>query len=183
MKFTILVFVCFFFSVDLTKAQNQYSRDIELLNYLVCTVEENALVDSRLISWKSLGYNSFSKINPINFNFGRNQGNEKRLDFRSLLHQDQILKINEMLESELPLEIDSEILFCNAKLNYAKGIVPKKTIYSYSYPMVINGKDQELYGLILGGETFELNYELKLKLYVKRKDSWELIYEELLGFS
>ena len=105
------------------------------------------------------------------------------MDFRSLLHQDQILKISEMLESELPLEIDSEILFCTAKLNYAKGIVPKKKIYSYSYPMVINGKDQELYGLLLGGETFELNYELKLELYVKRKDSWELIYEELLGFS
>ena len=79
MKFTILVFVCVFFSVDLTKAQNQYSRDIEMLNYLVCTVEENALVDSRLISWKRLGYNSFSKINPINFNLGRNQGDESLL--------------------------------------------------------------------------------------------------------
>ena len=62
MKFTILVFVCFFFSVDLTKAQNQYSRDIELLNYLVCTVEENALVNSRLISWKNWGYDSYSDL-------------------------------------------------------------------------------------------------------------------------
>lgn len=183
MKFFILIFVCFFFSVGLTIAQNQYSRDFELLNYLACTVEENALVNSKLISWKNSGYNSFSKISPINFNFGRNQGEQKRLDFRSLLDQDQILKINEVLESELPLEIDSEMLLCSAKLNYAKGFVPKKTIHSYSYPIVMSGKDQELYGLILGSETFELNYELNLKLYIKREDSWDLVYEELLAFS
>jgi hypothetical protein len=183
MKLTILVFLCFFFFEGITKAQNQYSRDIELLNYLACAIEENALVNSRLISWKNSGYKSFSKINPINFSFGRHQAGEERLDFRSLLDQDQILKINEVLESGLPLEIDSEMLLCSTKLNYAKGIVPKKTIYSYSYPIVIKGKDQELYGLVLVSETFELNSETKLKLYVKREDSWDLVYEELLAFS
>jgi len=92
-------------------------------------------------------------------------------------------RIEHKLKSSSSLTINIDYFTCKDKLNKTKGFVPKKTIYSYSYPILLKGTNQELYGIILEQETFELNTEISLKVYVKRSGSWELVYEILKGFS
>lgn len=156
------------------------SQEYDLINYLACEVNDSALVDEKLLSWKDWGYNSLTELVIKHNNLGGRMGD---FDLDSLLDEDTRRRIEQILKSSSSLTINIDDLNCKDKLSKTKGFVPKKTIYSYSYLILMKGKDQDLYGIILEQETFEINNELKFKVFVKRSDSWELVYETLRAFS
>jgi hypothetical protein len=162
------------------ETQSKYSKEYDLINYLACEINDSALVDERLLLWKDWGYDSYPELITKYKNLVGSSGN---FDLDIHLNEEDRRRIEEIFKSSTPLLIDLDYLNCKDKLNKAKGFVPKKTIYSYSYPILIKGTDLELYGIVLEDVTFELNSELKLKVFVKRSGSWELVYETLRAFS
>lgn len=156
------------------------SNDYDLISYMACEKNDDALVNEHLLSWKNWGYNSYSDLPTKIKNSREGLGN---FDLDSLLDEKDRKRIEQILTSSGSLTLKSEALSCKVNLNKTKGFVPKKTIYTYSYPILLKGTNQELYGIILEQETFELNSEIWLKVYVKRSGSWELVYEILKGFS
>ncbi len=114
----------------------------------------------------------------------KNLSNSKKsFDLDSLLDENDRRKIEQKLKSNKHLLIDIKCLNCKDKLNKTKGFVPKKTIFSYSYPIISEGIDKEIYGIILESEVFEINYTLRLKVFKKQNESWDLVYQEDLAFS
>ncbi|MDO8968531.1 hypothetical protein [Algoriphagus sp.] len=166
--------------IGVTKTKKEYSKEYDLINYLACETNEYALVDERFLSWEDSGFNSYSDLPTKNKNSVGGLGN---FDLDSLLDEKDRRRIEHKLKSSSSLTINIDYLTCKDKLNKTKGFVPKKTIYSYSYPILLKGTNQELYGIILEQETFEINNELKIKVFLKRSDSWELVYESLIAFS
>jgi hypothetical protein len=162
------------------ETQSKFSDEFDLINYLACEKNDSALVDEQLLSWKNWGYDSYSDLPTKIKNLSNSKGN---FDLDSLLDEKDRKRIEQILTSSGSLTLKSEALSCKVNLNKTKGFVPKKTIYTYSYPILIKGTNQELYGNILEQETFELNSEIWLKIYVKRSGSWELVYEIQKGFS
>ncbi len=158
------------------ECRNEY----DLINYLVHEKKDSALVDERLLSWREYGYESFKKLNSKNYNLG---GQLEKFDLDGLFDEEQKQLIDEFLQSRYPGKVNLGSISFKNKIIKTKGSVPKKTIYSYSYPIVLKGIDEELYGIILERETFEVNNELKLKVFVKRSYSWELVLETLKEFS
>lgn len=141
---------------------------------------EYALVDERFLSWEESGFNSYSDL-PTKI---KNLSNSKRsFDLDNLLDQNDKRKIEQILKSSSSHLIGLDCLNCKDKLNNTKGFVPKKTIFSYSYPIISEGIDKEIYGIILESEVFEINYTLRLKIFKKQKDTWNLVYQEDLAFS
>jgi hypothetical protein len=175
-----LVSIFLFGLLNVQQTYSVESHEYDLINYLACEVNDSALVDEKLISWKDWGYNSLTELITKHKNLGGSIGN---FDLDSLLDEDARRRIEQILKSSSSLTINVDYLNWNDKLNKAKGFLPKTKIYSYSYPILMKGSDQELYGIILEQETFEINNELKLKVFVKRSDSWELVYETLRAFS
>ena len=155
-------------------------EEYDLINYLACEVNDSALVDEKFLSWKDWGYNSLTDLITKHKNLGGRMGD---FDLDSLLGEDSRRRIEQILKSSLPLTINIDYLNCKDKLNKTKGFVPRETIYVYSYPILIKGRNKELYGIILEQKTFEINSELNLKVFLKRSDSWELVYETLRAFS
>lgn len=162
------------------ETQSKYSKEYDLINYLACEINDFAIIDERFLSWKNWGYDSYSKLPTKIKKLSKDQGS---FDLDSLLDENNRRQIEQVLKSSSPLLIDLDCLDCKDKIIKTKGFVPKKTIYSYSYPILLKGTNQELYGIVLEQETFEINNELKLKVFVKRSDYWELVYESLIAFS
>ncbi|GMQ28890.1 hypothetical protein [Algoriphagus confluentis] len=160
--------------------QCKNSSEYDLINYLSCGVNNNILIDEELLIWKDWGFDSYSDLPTKNIN---SRGGFQTFDLDSSLTQKDKEKIEHILASKATLIIEFDKLSCKEKLYKAQGFIPKKTIYSYSFPILLKGKNQEFYGIVLEQKTFELNSEIKLKVFVRQSDSWECVYEELLGFS
>ncbi len=161
------------------ETQSECSKKYDLINYLACEVNDSALVDEKLISWKDWGYNSYTELITKHKNLGGIGG----FDLDSPLNEDDRRQIEQILKSSSSLTINLDYINCKDKIINNKVFLPKKTIFSFSHPIIMKGSDQELYGIILEQETFEINNELKLKVFIKRSDSWELVYETLRAFS
>lgn len=174
------VFLASLLLISVPDTKKEYRNEYELINYLTCEINDFALVDERFLSWKNWGYDSYSDLPTKIKNSREGLGN---FDLDSLLDEKDRKRIEQILTSSGSLTLKSEALSCKVNLNKTKGFVPKKTIYTYSYPILLKGTNQELYGIILEQETFELNSEIWLKIYVKRSGSWELVYEIQKGFS
>lgn len=162
------------------ETQSKYSKEYDLINYLACEINDSALVEERFLSWEDWGYDSYSDL-PTKIKNSREGLRSFNLD--SLLDEKGRMRIEQIIESSSSLSVKIDCFSCKDKLIKTKGFVSKKTIYSYSYPILLKGTNQELYGIILEQETFELNSEIKLKVFVKLSDSWELVFEKLLAFS
>lgn len=156
------------------------SQLYEFMNYLVCEVNDDALVNEHFLDWKDWGFDSYSDLPTKNKDVKGGFGN---FNLDSLLDEKDKMRIEQILESNGSILVNRDCFNCKDKLIKTKGFVPKKTIYSYSYPILLIGTNQELYGIVLEQETFELNSEIKLKVFVKQSYSWELVFEKLLAFS
>jgi hypothetical protein len=162
------------------ETQKKYSKEYDLINFLACETNEYALVVERFLSWEESGFNSYSDLPTKIKNLSNNK---ESFDLESLLDQNDRRKIEQILKSTKHLLIDLECLKCKDKLNKTKDFVPKKTIFTYSYPIISEGIDKEIYGIILESEVFEINYTLRLKVFKKQNESWILVYQEDLAFS
>lgn len=160
----ILVNLIFF---GLIETQFESSKEYDL----ICEKDDYSLLDENFLSWKGSGYNSYKDINVINM----------KLD--NQFYEDHKQQINEIINPISPLKVDPESINCRINLNKTIGFVPKKTIYSYSYPMLMMGEDQELYGVILERKSFEIDNEEWIKVFRMQQDTWELVYENLKAFS
>lgn len=160
-------------------AKQPSTLEYDLISTVVCgftfeTVNEN------LISWKeNPSFASYDRLNPKNL--------KSKLpisfDLDEIFNQDQQKHLDEKLSSIQPSRINSDSLSCKIDLMNISGFVAKKVIFSYSYPIISEGINGETYGLILESEVFEINYTLRLKLFIKEKDTWSLVHAEALAFS
>jgi hypothetical protein len=164
----------------LGETQCRYSSEYSLINYLACEINKNDLLEERLLSWKEWGFDSFSELPTKNKD---SKEGLRTFDLDSPLTQKDKESIEQVLKSNSTCTIKLDELSCSDKLIKKKGFVPRKTIYSYSYPIQIKGTNKELYGIVLEQKTFELNSEIKLKVFVRQLDSWDLVYEKLLAIS
>lgn len=150
-------------------------NEYDLINYLTCDLTYESL-GKDLISWRN---NSYESLNPIN--------SKSRLvesfDMNQIFNEDQRNKIDEFLNSNHPSKIDPDSINCNIEFEDVTEFVAKKVIFSYSYPIISEGTDKEIYGIILESEVFEINYTLRLKVFKKQNESWDLVYQEDLAFS
>ena len=164
----ILVNLIFF---GMTETQLESSKEYELINYLVCEKDDSVFIDERFISWNEVGYHSYNEINVINMKLDRE------------FYEDHKQQIDQIINPTIQQKVEPDFIKCKVNLNRTISFSPKKTIYSYSYPMLMRGEDQKLYGVIIERRTFEIDNYSKIKVFKKLKDSWELVYENLISFS
>ncbi|SDA84580.1 hypothetical protein SAMN03080617_02726 [Algoriphagus alkaliphilus] len=166
--------------IEVSETNTRGTNEYDLINFLACETNEYVLVDERFLFWKDYGSDSYAKLPTKNIDSGKRMDS---FDLDSPLEENDRGKIEQVLNFSGPHSIHLDSLNCESKLNKTKDLVPKKTIYSYSCPILLKGIDHQLYGIILEQETFEINNELKLKVFVKRSDSWGLVYESLIALS
>jgi hypothetical protein len=160
-------------------AKQSSSEEYDLISTIVCGFTFEA-VNEDLISWKkSPSYSSYDRINPKN----RKSRLSTNLDLDEIFNDNQRNKIDRLINLDHPLKINPDSIYCKIDLKKISGFVAKKVIFSYSYPIISEGINGETYGLILESEVFEINYTLRLKLFINQKDTWKLIYAEDLAFS
>jgi len=132
------------------------------------------------LDWRTLNYNTYNKLNPINSNF---PGEIKNFNFNEIFNTNQRKQIDSFLKSTQPSTLDSDLLKCGKKLQKNNGYVHGRTTYSFSYPIISEGLDKIIYGIVIESKSFEAdNGETKLKVFQKKIDSWVLIYEVVLVF-
>ncbi|WP_111669306.1 hypothetical protein [Algoriphagus litoralis] len=158
-------------SVIQEKGPNEY----DLINFLACNLTYESL-GKNLISWRN---NSYESLNPIN----SKSRLDESFDMNQIFNEDQRNKIDEFLNSNHPSKMDADSINCKIEFEDATEFVAKKVIFSYSYPIISEGIDKEIYGIILESEVFEINYTLRLKVFKKQNESWDLVYQEDLAFS
>ena len=95
------------------------SQEYDLINYLACEVNDSALVDEKLLSWKDWGYNSLTELVIKHKNLGGRMGD---FDLDSLLDEDTRRRIEQILKSSSSLTINIEDLNCKDKLSKTKGL-------------------------------------------------------------
>lgn len=159
--------------------KNNCKEEYDLINFLACGVEDYALINEDFIPWNPR-YNSYETLNPKNKNFA---GQKEKYDLDEIFDENQRREIDNFLKSKHPTKVKSDSLDCKRELNKSKVPDYLKTIYSYSYPLISEGIDQELYGIILESVVFGPNYTLYLKIFKKHADSWDLVQEIELAFS
>lgn len=161
--------------------KEDYSHEYDLISFLVCGLDDETLNED-FIDWESYGANkSYESLNPKNSNYAN--GIEK-FDLDKIFNIKQRAKINDFFKVENPKKVDQHLLNCQINFNKIKGYVPKKKIYSYSYPIISEGIDHEVYGIIIERTSFEVdNDEVNLKVYRKESETWELVHELLIAFS
>lgn len=174
----ILVSLLLYISLDF---REDYSPEYDLIGFLICGLDDETL-NEEFIDWEPYGhYKSYESLNPKNSNFGPST---EIFDLDKIFDNNQRVKINNFFNVEKPSKIDLHLIECQINFNKIKGYVPKKKIYSYSYPIISEGIDQEVYGIILESTSFEVdNNEVKLKVYKKGCESWELVHQLLIAFS
>lgn len=162
-------------------SQNKTREEYNLINFLACGLNEDTLINKNFLRWGIHNfYFSYETLNPKNKNFA---GQKEKYDLDEIFDQNQRREIDEFFKSKHPSKVKSKLMKCKIELHKIKGFVPKKTIYSYSYPIISKGIDHELYGIIIESMSFEGNGSETLKVFKKRSDSWDLIYERLIAFS
>lgn len=153
--------------------------EYELINFLACGIKDYALINEEFIPWNA-EYDSYENLNPKNKNFA---GQKEKYDLDEIFDENQRQEIDDFLKSKHPSKVKSHSLDCKRELNKSKVPVPMKTIYSYSFPIISEGIDQEFYGILLESVFFGENYTLYLKIFKKHADSWDLVHEIELAFS
>lgn len=155
--------------------KEECSKEYDLINFLACNLTYESL-GKDLISWKNYSYEN---LNPIN--------SKSRLvesfDMNQIFNEDQRNKIDEFLNSNHPSKMNTDSIKCDIEFEDATEFVAKKIIFSYSYPIISEGINKEIYAIILESEVFEINYTLRLKVFKKQNESWNLVYQEDLAFS
>lgn len=160
--------------------KEDYSQEYDLISFLVCGLDDETLNED-FIDWEShTHFKSYQSLNPINSNYAN--GIEK-FDLDKIFNVKQRAKINDFFKAENPKKIDPHLLNCQINFNKIKGYVRKRKIYSYSFPIISEGIDHEVYGIILEETSFEVDVnELFLKVYKKKSETWELVHELLIAF-
>lgn len=165
------------FLLGFLDTQKECKEEYDLINYLACGLEDETLNEDFLF-WRPR-YDSYERINPKNFHFKY----EKEFDLDEIFDENQRRAIDDFLKSKQPSKLDLDSLKCKNKLNKTKGYVRGKTTFGYSYPIISKSFDNQLYGILLESKVFEINNTLKLKVFKKQSDSWNLIYEVTIAFS
>lgn len=174
----ILVSLLFLMSMD---TKEDYSYEYDLISFLICGIDDETLNED-FIDWELYrDFKSYESLNPKNSNYAN--GIEK-FDLDEIFNIKQRAKINDFFKVENPKKVDQHLLNCQINFNKIRGFVPKKKIYSYSYPIISEGIDHDVYGIILESTSFEVdNSEVTLKVYKKESEIWELVHELLIAFS
>ncbi len=167
----ILVSIIF---INIYTPKHEILSPYNLLNYLICEEENESLYVNFLDNFES-----YEIMNRKNLNYIEK---ENKIDLDEIFSERQRISIDEKLKGKQPLEIDLDSLSCKVDLNNTIMSL-EKYVYSYSYPVVSNGKCGNIYGVVLVQEAFWENSTLKYKVYKKVQNLWELVYEELLAFS
>jgi hypothetical protein len=157
-----------------------YSQEYDLISFLICGLDDETL-NQEFIDWESnTHFKSYESLNPKNVNYA---GGIEKFDLDKIFNIKQRAKINDFFKVENPRKVDQHLLKCQISFNKIKGYVPKKKIYSYSYPIISEGIDHEVYGIVLENTSFEVdNSELFLKVYKKESETWELVHQLLIAF-
>lgn len=161
-------------------SQKKTKEEYDLINFLACGIKEYALINEDFFPWNPR-YDSYEVLNQKNVKFLK--GKEK-FDLDGIFDENQSREIDDFLKSKQPSKVKTQSLKCKIELNKSKGLVKKKIIYSYSYPIISRGIDNDLYGIIIESTSLEGdNASVLLKVFKKRSDSWDSIYERLIAFS
>jgi hypothetical protein len=172
----ILANVFLFGSLDTPK---ECKEEYDLINFLACGIEDYAFINEDFIPWNP-EYDSYEALNPKNKNFA---GQKEKYDLDEIFDENQRQEIDDFLKSKHPSKVKSHSLKCKSELNKSKVPDYMETIYSYSYPIISEGIDNEIYGIILESVVFGPNYTLYLKIYKKHEDTWDLVQGIELAFS
>lgn len=179
MLISLKVILASIFLLGSLDTKNEGKEEYDLINFLACEIEDYALINAEFIPWNA-EYDSFENLNPKNKNFA---GQIEKYDLDETFDENQRQEIDDFLKSKHPSKVKLHSLDCKRELNKSKVPDYLKTIYSYSYPLISEGIDQELYGIILESVVFGPNYTLYLKIFEKHEDSWDLVHEIELAFS
>ncbi|PZX58405.1 hypothetical protein LV84_01613 [Algoriphagus ratkowskyi] len=145
-------------------SRDNLSEEYDLINYLVSEIDDNSL-NADFLDWKILNYDSYEKLNPKNSNFA---GEILNFDFNEIFNTNQRKQIDSFLKSSQPSTLDLDLLKCGKKLKKNKDYVRGRTTYSFSYPIISEGLDKIIYGIVIESKSFEAdNGETKLKVFQK----------------
>lgn len=179
MLISLKVILASLFLLGSLNTKKESKEEYDLINFLACGIEDYAFINEDFIPWNPQ-YDSYENLNPKNKNFA---GQKEKYDLDEIFDENQRQEIDDFLKSKHPAKVKSHSLDCKRELNKAKVPEYLKTIYSYSYPLISEGIDHKLYGIILESVIFGPNYTLYLKIFKKHADSWDLVHEIELAFS
>lgn len=154
------------------------SQEYNLINYLACGLTNDEAINQDFINWGT--HNSITSYENLK-NRGLTVGREK-FDLDQIFNEKQRSLIDVFFETKQPARISSDSLKCKVDLRKTRDYVRGLITYSYSYPIISEGIDHELYGIIIEIRSFEVdNDTITLKVFKKNSNSWELVYKVLLG--
>jgi len=170
-----------FFLCGLLNFQPNYSVDpqeYDLINHLACGLTTDEAVNQNFNNWGS--NNSISTYQDLK-NRGLTAGIEK-FDLDEIFNEKQRSLIDVFFKTKHPPKIWTDSLNCKVNLRKSWDYVRGLTTYSYSFPIISEGIDHELYGIIIESRSFEVdNNTTTLKIFKKDSNSWELVCEVLLA--
>jgi hypothetical protein len=169
-----------FFLLGFINIQRDCTKEYDLINHLACELSAYDPINQDFINWGTYNsINSYESLNPKNRGFLSGNG---KIDLDEIFDENQRLSIDAFLKSKHPSKISSDSLNCKFELRKNKEYVRGLTTYSYSYPIISEGIDLALYGIIIESKSFEVdNNTITLKVFRKSSDSWKLVHELLLG--
>ncbi len=156
-----------------------YENEKKPILELLIEIENIEYLSEEKLDWKNYGFTNYQKLNHENI------VNFERGDFELDLwfEEGQKQELTQKVQTSRPTKIQKNNLPQNVALVTKDYDQLRRTVFSFSQPIIQEGKDGVIYAFLLVSQTFETEGWSKYYFLEKVNEKWKVKAVRVLGFS